>query len=221
MTVPSHIRVVYRGIFSGTPEGWSFGHHFRSDVTVGLDAEASDVHLDNVRDVFATYVTDPSAKWPSAAKLIDIRAYKIGTDGRMEGDPNILDVSAANIHGAGPSKYPPQVCLVMTHVAEHRGPARYGRCFLPTSADLDTGDLRVSVAQASALRELYVTFCKDVSDEVDLEGTESSDMLNISAVSGGHSQVVDHIECGRVLDTLRSRRRAMIEDRQVGTHIDW
>jgi hypothetical protein len=34
-------------------------------------------------------------------------------------------------------------------------------------------------------------------------------------------QGVDHIEVGRVYDTIRSRRRSLLEERFVGAQIDW
>ena len=221
MAVPSHIKIVFRGVFSGTPETWSFGQHYRSDVTGSPDAEASDVHLDQCATAFDTWLHVAQAQFPSSAKLTDIRAYKIGTDGRMEGDPNILDVTTLNIGGASSVIYPPQICLVMTHVAEHRGPARFGRNFIPTSAAVGA-DFRVAAATCDNIMAQWVGFLKDVSDCVDLEGGESSDMLNISASGvGGAKQVVDHVEVGRALDTLRSRRRSLLEERRIGGHIDW
>ena len=52
---------------------------------------------------------------------------------------------------------------------------------------------------------------------------QSSTGLNVSTRGGpdGTKQVIDHVEVGRVLDTLRTRRRALLEDRQIDAHIDW
>lgn len=221
MAVPTHMKIVFRGVFTGTPETWSFGQHYSRDVIANPDAEASDVNVENCATIFDTYFHVSTAQFPSSAKLTDVRAYAIGTDGLMEGDPNIFDCSALDFRGASSVIYPPQIALTMTHVAVHRGPARFGRCFLPTSAPVGS-DFRISTSVADGIMGQYVNFLKDVSDEIDLAGANSSEMLNISAVgTGGARQVVDHIEVGRALDTLRSRRRALLEERRVGTHIDW
>jgi len=221
MAVPVHIKIVFRGVFSGTPEQWSFGQHYSADVIASPDAEASDVRLDDCATAFDTWLHVAQAQFPSSAKLTDIRAYKIGTDGRMEGDPNIFDATTLNIGGASSVVYPPQIALVMTHVAEHRGPARFGRNFLPTSAPVGS-DFRISTSVADNIMAQWVGFLKDVSDCVDLAGGNSSELLNISASGpGGARQTVDHVEVGRALDTLRSRRRSLLEERRIGTHIDW
>jgi len=218
---PKHIKIVFRGVFTGTPETWSFGQHFRSTVDLGQDAHASDVHVENLPGIWQTYFGSATMQCPSSAKLTDVRAYEIGANGRMVGNPNIIDCSADNIHGASSVVYPPQIALVMTHVANDRGPARFGRCFLPTSAAVGA-DFRLSTSICDQIMGGYVQFAKDVSDEVDLQGGESSDMINVSNASvDGISQVIDHVEVGRALDTLRSRRRSLLEERRVGTHIDW
>ena len=221
MPVPKHMRIVFRGEFTGSPETWSFSQKFTSTLTGSFDADASDVHLDQCGEAFDAYFHQAAAQWPSSAKLTDIRAYKIGTNGKTEGDPNILDVSALDYRGASQVVYPPQVCLVMTHVAEHRGPARFGRVFLPTSAPVGA-DFRISPTVADNIRQQYVEFAKDVSDAVDLELAVSADMLNISSIGPeGASQAVHHVEVGLALDTLRSRRRALLEERRASGQIDW
>jgi hypothetical protein len=66
---------------------------------------------------------------------------------------------------------------------------------------------------------------KAVSDGIDLEVTQSAVGLNISATSvsnpAGVRQEIDHLEVGRVYDTLRNRRKSMLEDRIVHGPIDW
>lgn len=221
VAVPTHLRVVFRGIWVGTPETWSFGLHFSRDNTVGLDASLADVDTTQMKNKCKDFFLNGAAKIPSAAQLTDVRSYIIGTDNKMEGSPELVECTGENIKGVAGTIYPPQVALVMTHVAAERGPARFGRVFLPTSAPLDT-DMRVSVLQTGMIRDAYVTFIKACSDQIDLDVTASAVGLNISQVgSAGHRQTIDHVECGRVLDTLRSRRRALVEERNVGGHIDW
>lgn len=221
MPVPTHLRVVFRGVFLTTPETWSFGLKFSRDNTVGTDAGYGDFDLGAMKDAFTNMVQQGDSKWPTNAELSDIRAYIIGTDGLTEGTPLLEECTPDHIHGVTSVKYPNQVCMVITHVASERGPARFGRVFLPTAADMG-GNTLVPSGIGNPLREIYTTFVKDCSDAIDLEGTQSSEQLNISKNgSGGTRQAVDHHEIGQVLDTLRSRRRALVENRSAGGHIDW
>jgi len=221
MTVPTHLRVVFRGIFVGTPETWSFGLKFSRDNTVGLDASLSDVDTPGMKDAWVTFAANTASKIPNNVKLMDVRSYIIGTDGKMEGNPEIVDVSALNLIGATALAYPPQVCVVMTHVGPDRGPARFGRAFLPTAANINGTDSRMTTTVADGIRTAYTTFVKTCSDKIDLEVASSAVQLNISNVGAGARQTVDHHEIGLVFDTLRSRRRAMLEERRAGGHIDW
>lgn len=221
MPVPTHLRVVFRGVFLGTPEAWSFGLKFSRDNPAGDDASLDDIDIAGMATDCQTFFGTAAAGIPQACKLIDVRGYIIGTDGKMEGNPEIVDVSGTNIVGSPSTKYPPQVCLVMTHVAANRGPARYGRVFLPTALAVQTTDLRLSTAAADGARTAYTNFVKACSDRIDLELTQSAEQLNISATGAGFRQTVDHHEVGLALDTLRTRRRSMAEERRPGGHIDW
>jgi hypothetical protein len=96
-----------------------------------------------------------------------------------------------------------------------------GRFYLPTNLALET-DRRLSVTTAENAAVVIGTFLKGISGAIDLPGTVlSSSAVNVSSVGAGLLQRVDHIEVGRVLDTLRSRRRSMLEERVVGGQIDW
>lgn len=221
MTVPTHFRIVFRGVWKNTPETWSFGLHFKRNEPAGPDATLGDVDVAAMKNDCKNFFLAGASKIPSSAQLTDVRGYQIGTDGKMQGSPELVDCSDENIVGVSGSVYPPQIALVMTHVGAERGPGRFGRVFLPTSAPLDT-DLRISAIQAGMIRDEYVNFIKNCSDRVDLTGIfTSSNLENISAVAGGAKQAVHHVECGRVLDTLRSRRRGLVEERAVGGAIDW
>ena len=221
MPVPTHLRVVFRGTFKTTPETWSFGLKFSRDNPAGDDASLSDIDIPGMASACGTFFNTTAAKIPTDVLLTDVRGYIIGTDGRMEGNPEIVDVTSSTYDGAVAPVYPPQICLVMTHVAANRGPARFGRVFLPTAMGIGT-DKRASTTDANACREAYTTFVKACSDLIDLELTQSAQQLNISDRGAeGTRQTVDHHEVGRVLDTLRSRRKGMLEERLAGGHIDW
>jgi hypothetical protein len=221
VTVPTHFRFTARGVFDDTPEAWSFGFHFERTVVAGGDAGLSDINDGAVTTAFDDLFSNSLAQLPNNATMTDWRAYVIGTNGRMEGNPKVVDVTAENISGTGGMAYPPQIALVVTLVADNRGPARFGRFYLPTRIGIGS-DSRASVTDVTNLAGAVTDFLKDISGAIDLPGTtESADGVNVSSSSGGVLQSVDHVEVGRCLDTLRNRRKSMDEDRVIGGQIDW
>ena len=223
MPVPTHFKIVFRGIFENTEETWSFGTHFSRTVEAGPDAGVGAINTGAVTTALDTFFGTAGAFIPSWVRASDWRAYEIGTDGLMENEPLMVDVMPDDIQGvASGSRNPPQIALAVTTVGDNRGPGRFGRFYLPTAAIVELADFRVSIVNATSVATAATAFLKGISDAIDLPGTiGSSSALNISKSGAGFKQQVDHVEVGRVLDTLRSRRRALLEERVVGGQIDW
>jgi len=223
MPVPTHFQFVFRGTFVNTPEEWSFGAKFSRTNTINEDATFGDIDEGGVDDAFATLLGN--AYFHAGVKAADWRAYIIGTDGKMEGNgPLLRTYDSGNPQGSSGNRQPPQVSLVATLIATNKGPAHFGRLFLPGPAKAVADDLRLSTTDATGYLDLVVAFLKSVSDQIDLDDTNSSECVNVSPMGGagaGTLQVVDHVEVGRVYDTLRTRRRQLLEERIVGGQIDW
>lgn len=223
MPFPKHFRFVWRGTFKGTPEAWSFGCHFQSAQSGGPDADLGAVSIQGLADAYFSLVNNTDAYLPRWAHLTDVRAYLIGTNGRSIGNVKLLDTSAENLESNRIEVYPPQIALVASLIAPNRGAAKYGRMYLPTAAPIAV-DGRVAASIATGIATHVGTFLKACSDAVDLPlQPDSTPCINVSDRGGpdGTFQVVDHVEVGRVLDTMRSRRSSLVEERQVGAHIDW
>lgn len=226
MPVPEHFKFVVRGVFSGTPEEWSTSCHFTNDQNaIPAHAGLGDVNEGNVTSAVNAYFG--STLFASSVVVSDWRMYKIGTDGHMMDNGPLLHLyTDASIHGSSsPHIFPPQIALCATLVADNRGPAKFGRMFLPSPAvNLDASG-RVSTALISQQVDGLVTFLKAVSDSIDLEATQSSKCCNVSPGPAGSSsgtiQDVDHVEMGHALDTIRNRRKSLDEERFVGGQIDW
>jgi len=60
-----------------------------------------------------------------------------------------------------------------------------------------------------------------VSNAIDLEGLQSSAMLNISNDADSTRQEVRNIRAGRVYDRISRRRRQMVEEYETTDTIDW
>jgi len=223
--VPTHFKFVFRGVFTGTEEIWSFGCKFSRDNTLQGDAGLTDIDQGAVDSALAgllgTGFIAPNVM------VSDWRAYQIGTNGKMEGNgPLIRTYAVDELKGAATANvHPPQIALVVSTIAENLGPAQRGRFYLPGPARALDSTMRLSLSDAGVYEDLATQFLKDVSNAIDLEDLESSVGLNVSpgpiGSSTGTKQTIDHVEVGRCLDTLRTRRNAMVEDYVSSGTIDW
>lgn len=225
MPVPTHFRLVVRGHFDSSPEEWSFSTKYSRDSPAAPDADLGDINEGGVTTAIQTLLQ--SANFQSNVVADDWRMYQIGTDGLMEGDGPLLHEFTPNtVKGTGSLRYPPQIALVVTTVAQHRGAARFGRFYLPGPGKPISTDGRITDADAGAMRGIATSFMKSVSDQIDVGGVlVSSKGVNISpgpaGSAGGTRQDIEHLEVGRALDTLRNRRKSLLEERNIGGHIDW
>lgn len=227
MTVPTHIKVVARGDFvntaggaAATGESWTMSWKFsREGGGLTADATASDVHVDAIFTRVGEYLA--TSQFQDTVVLTGISAYAIKPDGLMEGNPNTFLGTGTLPRGTGTTHYPFQIATVVSTVAVNRGPARFGRFYLPGPALALGADGRMAAINVADLVTTTVDMLKDVSDEVDLGGAGSSNMINVSSLGGGTKQVVDFVRIGRVYDTHRSRRTSLDEDYQNSGHIDW
>lgn len=225
MPVPTHFRMTVRGIFVGTEETWSNVFHFNRDNIASTDAQLGDVHEGEVDDAVAAFYG--SGFVSPLVEVSDWRFYIIGTDNKMEGNgPKLREYETNELRGgAGTTPFPAQVTLCISTVAPNRGPAQFGRFYLPGPTRPIGSDFRISAADAITYQGLAVQFLKDVSDAIDLEQTQSAVGLHVSkgpvGSSTGTRQTIDHVRVGRVYDTMQSRRRSLEEDYQESGHIDW
>lgn len=223
VTVPTHFRFSIRGIFGDTPEGWNYGFHFNRSVAASADAGLSDIDEAAVSSALATFHAQTFFSMLSI--LTEWRAYVIGTNGKMEGNGPLLHEYGTPVPGGSSgSFFPPQVALAVTTVADNRGPAERGRFYLPGVRLTPAADMRISEAEADTITDATVDMLKGISAAIDMPATiESSAAANVSGlpVGTGTKQDIDHLETGRVYDTIRSRRRSLLEERFVGGQIDW
>jgi hypothetical protein len=221
VAVPTHLKIVPRGIFAGSPEQWSFSVKFNRQVAGGTDLDVDSIDETDMTTALTGLLNNSS--FAGGVKCTEWRAYQIGSDGLTVGTPRLFAYApGAEPQGSSGTKQPSQISLAITTVGAARGPARFGRFYLPGPSKVVGSDWRLSADDANAYLALAVQFVKDVSTAIHVGlGADSQEMLNISNIGTGTRQVVDHLEVGRVLDTIRKRRAQLLEDRQVSGHIDW
>jgi hypothetical protein len=215
------MKFVFRGVFANTPEEWSFSLKFSRDNTAGVDATVGEIADEEVTNTITGLIN--TGHFPSTVHHTEWRAYAIGPDGKMEGNP-LIAVHPTPIQGAAAAtpKYPTDSAVCITSEAANRGPARFGRFYLPCVAHALGTDFRLAQADAASLLVVVTDFCKNLSDTIDLEATASAEMLNISSVGAtGARQTVRNLRLGRVLDRIERRRRSMDEAYEETGVIDW
>lgn len=221
MAVPRHLKVVIRGIFANTPEIWSYSLRFDRTLWGEGDAHAEDMSSSGMTAALAALHNTSS--FSNGCKVTGWRAYDIGSDGRMEGNPKVVEFAPANyIAGTSANLLPPQVSLAVTTEAVNRGPARLGRFYLPGPSKICDSSYRLAVADQTVYCNLATQFYKDVADSVDVDFSVTGvEAINVSNIGSGHQQVISKIKVGRVYDTLRSRRGALLEEYVSSGVIDW
>jgi hypothetical protein len=214
VAVPRHWRLVFRGIIKDTPETWSHSHSLDPP---DWDSDLTNYDLNSALNAYAGLAQNCLSE---RIALTDARLYRIDESGRMVGNPHMRLLQPTQYQNGGltAGKYPPQVALVVTTVAPNRGPARFGRFYLPMPGFTLEADSRLSAAN----RDLLLTEVRDyligVRDGLTIPmapDLADAPVANVSARGNdgaGTLQRVSEIRIGRVLDTQRRRRRALAED---------
>lgn len=216
-----HIKMTFRGRFTGTPEIWSFGMKWQSVFDGNPDQTVGDIDQSGVTQAVFDFFQS-GAGIPQNVKCDDWRAYNIGENGVMVGNPLVVDVSGTGAPtGTTTVRYPPQIALCATLVGSNRGAGRFGRFYLPTAQSMESSDSRLSASNAAGVGDAVTQFLKDISDAMGSPLGLSSACINVATDQASTWQIVDHVEVGRVFDTLRSRRGAMLEERVADGQIDW
>jgi len=218
----THFRIVFRGVFNGTPEEWTYSTKWIRQVDLGPDADVSAISESAMATAISNFHNN--SRFDSTVWCTGWRAYAIGTDGRMEGNPKVVEFApGSEVKGLTTPRYPTDTALCVTTEGANRGHARFGRFYLPGIGTAIGTDKRLSTSSVTTWVTDTTAFLKAVSGAIDLPGTvASADMLNISNDAEGTSQIVNNIRVGKVLDRIGRRRRSMLEEYVSNpTAIDW
>jgi hypothetical protein len=159
-------------------------------------------------------------RWPSLiskfAQIDTVKLNEIGPDGRYVNSETVVREIVGGIVGVADSViYPPQVALVVSlDTAIRRGRAHGGRFYLPLPGPtlLSSGTLAV------AEQEKYVDSATTLIEQLN-NALQPWQVGVVSDIGPGAQQRVTHVRVGRVLDTMRSRRRSLDEAYIQGENI--
>jgi len=207
-----HCRIVFRGFFINTPEEWSFSLKWRKDLGGGQIMDIENIDASGMLGAVTTLIA--SGLFNNRVQCSGWRAYDIGVDGKMVGNPRIVEIATASQpKGTGPLLYPPQVSLTATMEGDNRGPARFGRFYLPGPAHAVGTDMRLTTVSQTSYLNAVGAFLTDVADAIDIPtSTARAELVNASGIGAGAEQSVTKVRMGRVLDTIRRRRTSLLEE---------
>lgn len=211
MAYPHNIfRLVMSGTLGGT-ETFSYGLTINKTFTTGSAPEEVPA---GVIDAVEAFHSDSTLNIGSTATLTMIKFNEIDVNGRYAStERTVLHEFDPGVNGVGGTTMPPQVALAITlRTAQRRGRASSGRFYIPRLGGTIGSDGRLTAASAIQAAYAATTFLNSLNTA--LEGIGR--VAVASDIGAGAINDVTHVEVGRVLDTIRSRRRSLDEERQIG-----
>jgi hypothetical protein len=164
---------------------------------------------------FSGNITYTGQGFISAAKLTSIKLNRIGPDGHYVDQDAKEHVYPSPVAGAGTGNIAPQLSLVATlGTAIERGRGSKGRMYLAPTDRIQIGaDGRISQTHATDT----ANGVKILIDSLNARYTLVGRCGVASDAGAGRFEHITRIGVGRVVDTMRSRRSSLLEDRQEVT----
>lgn len=161
---------------------------------------------------YHTSVGGPAA----SARLQTIKMNQIGTDGRYLQQETVRHDYVPDVPGTGSGFPAPQVALAISlDTALRRGRAARGRFYMPVPTSAIDSAGRISSGAAQAHAAAATTMLNAVAGS--LVGWRVG---VVSDIGVGAQEPVTNVRVGRVLDTIRSRRRSIPEEYWEGVPLD-
>lgn len=213
VNVVPHIRMTMLGkLGRATAERFSFGVNLGNANGTALNPtnsglEGETYFADTAADAQA-FFGRPATGINFEAVLETIKFAFIGTDGKYQRDPIVVDVpdTPGGIVGAPP---PAQTALAVSVGSARRGPTGRGRFYLPLCGlEVSGADLSYSTAAAIAARDSAKTFLDALNNQ---PGVDFANVVVVVVSTKGYTSLVNSVRVGRVPDTIRSRRTSLPE----------
>jgi hypothetical protein len=211
-----HMRLTVRGVFMGPAapvEEWQWGVNLQGIQGDPGTVQATDLAsaVDAVTDLWSA----PTLGMSNLVRVREVKLAPIGAAGKYTSDPLIANV---DIPGglASPPTYPPQVALVVSLMTPRRGPSGRGRVYLPSPNFAIGSDWRMPQARCDDIAAAFGNFVRDLA-RTGGDTPFPTDALYtvIVASTKGENNPVNAVRVGQALDTVRSRRRGLVENYRV------
>lgn len=208
-----HHRVTFKGEFKTSLlaepyETWNTSLAFRGGE--GLLAADRQSLVNDLAADFKTFLqANASTGMSTSTYFTECRLDAIGTDGKITQDAVLANETVGWGGNGGGVLVPPQCALVLTLDTGVRGRSRFGRMYLPFQALTLGLDGRITEASQQNILTTAATFINNASNAVGIDlGWEACVASNVGS---GSLNRVQAVRVGRVVDTMRSRRRSMDE----------
>lgn len=224
MAYAEHIRMTALGrLGSASGERFSYSLNFGTNNGAALlpftAAGLQDAFDDCAADVVAFHGSQGAGISPPAV-LEEVKFARIGTDGKYTDDPYLVNVT--DTPGGSNSGFtggtPPQSALCISLTTGRRGPSGKGRFYVPMFAtQIDSATLLMPDAIRDAAQAQAATFIEALGNQ---PGIDALGLKVVVASTKGYNTVVNGVRVGRVVDTIRSRRRQLPEAYDPITPVD-
>ena len=211
MAYPQNIfRLVMSGTLYGT-ETFSYGLTFAKEFTTG---SAPPTVPSAIVDAVVAFHTSADSGISNAAVLKTIKFNEIGTNGRYASESaTVMEEFETGRAGSRGAVMPPQVALAITlRTAKRRGRAHAGRFYIPFGG----GNLSLEGALYPAEQQKIVAAVTKFLRDLNTAAAGIGRLAVASDIGVGAIETITHCEVGRVLDTLRTRRKSIDENRLAG-----
>lgn len=213
MPYAPHLRVTALGTLGNGAGVERFSYGFTMvNKSLGIPFFAPDaaVWADLAEDVRAFHAR-PDTHLSAMAILREVKIASIGVDGKYTAAPAIVNVvDTPGTHGFSYGYTSPQSALAVSLVTARRGPTGKGRFYLPMPIIApDPATLLLSLGDVEGVRTSTVQLVNDLNN---LPGVDVANLEVGVASTKGYNTLVRGVRCGRVMDTVRSRRRQLDEN---------
>lgn len=207
---PEHYLLTYGGPIAGTPEIWSNSLRFIQEPILAPPATFD--YLSDVRGDVEAFIQNSDMHFGSAVVLGYVKFNRIDADGHYH-DPTTTEYvyPDASIHGTSSYQFPLQDTIVATLHTGKRGQSNQGRMFLPPQGFAMANDYRITAAARDTMLTGVKTFLQDLGNWPGSDAFEPK--VAVVSRTAGTGNAVTSVGMGLVVDTMRKRRSALVEDR--------
>ncbi len=186
-------------------EAWSM------NLSYARTAAPTQALVDEVWTKCVTWFSGTTSGINPLAQLRQVKIALVGTDGKTVGNPAVHVGIASG--GTNDVHSPPQIALAVSLGTGLRGSTHRGRFYLPMPTVISTPDFTIQQNDHDAIETALGTWLDAL--QVSFGGAGSL----VVASSKGFNTPVTGIRVGRVLDTIRTRRRSLKESYDTGRTI--
>lgn len=207
------IRIVASGTMLTGAEIWSTSWSM-ADPDLSNDAEQpSALNVIAMADAVRDWFVSPGARISNSALLDRVKINLVGTNGRYVSQTDTFEreFEPAVAGNKASGLWPPQCSVAVSlRSNKRRGPGAFGRFYPPLTVGDVQADGRIPAGQAGDMAQAAASLLRDLN----LSAGLTLQVVNASSVGAGTFQKVTSVRVGRVVDTIRRRNNALVEDYQ-------